>query len=146
MARFYLLACTFVMALCAHAQNKAPKPEDEIRKFYFVLLRKWPHRGQDSATAAKIQASHLANIHRLYDEGKLKVAGPFVQEDSHGGEDGDWQGIFIFDCATQDAVDSLLKSDPAIAAGRLTYEIHSWHTSAIGSFKPGKPSPPAPLH
>jgi uncharacterized protein len=75
----------------------------------------------------------MANIRKLYAEGKLKVAGPF-------GDDGNWRGIFIFDCETKEEVENLLKTDPAIAAGRLAYELHPWYTSPIGSFTPGKPA------
>jgi len=96
------------------------------------MLTAGPNRGQDSVTAVKIQEGHLANIDRLYNEGKIKVAGPF-------GDKGNWKGIFIFDCETKEEVESLLKTDPAIAAGRLAYDIRPWYTAPIGSFAPGKP-------
>lgn len=108
------------------------KPESQIRKYYFVMLLKGNNRNQDSVTAAKIQEGHIANIVRLNKAGKLKVAGPF-------GDDGNWRGIFIFDCETEEEVKKLLDTDPAIAAGRLAYEIHPWYTAPMGSFKPGKP-------
>lgn len=38
----------------AAAQNN-PKPEEQIRKYWFVMLLKGPVRNQDSVTAAKIQ-------------------------------------------------------------------------------------------
>jgi uncharacterized protein YciI len=99
------------------------------------MLTAGSNRSQDSATAARIQQGHMANINRLYHDGKLKVAGPF-------GDEGKWVGIFIFDCETQEEVEKLLKTDPAIAAGRLDYEIHPWWTAATGSFVPGKPAKP----
>ena len=114
------------------AQKKPPSPEEQIRKYYFVMLTRGTNRTHDSATAAKIQAGHIDNINRLYNEGKIKVAGPF-------GDNGNWRGIFIFDCATQEEVESLLKTDPAISSGRLSYEVHPWYTAPIGSFVPGKP-------
>ena len=111
------------------------KLEDQIRQYWFVMLTAGNNRSQDSATAAKIQEAHLANINRLYNEGKLKVAGPF-------GDEGQWIGLFIFDCKDKEEVEKLLKTDPAIAAGRLHYEIHPWWTAATGSFVPGKPKAP----
>jgi len=111
------------------------KPGDQIRQYWFVMLTAGNDRNQDSATAAKIQEAHLANIKRLYNEGKLKVAGPF-------GDEGKWIGIFIFDCTIKEEVEKLLSTDPAIAAGRLNYEIHPWWTSPVGSFVPGKPLKP----
>ena len=107
----------------------------KIQQYWFVLLTTGPNRSQDSATAAKLQTGHLENIRRLYNEGKVKVAGPF-------GDEGDWQGFFIFDCATKEEVEKLLQTDPSIAAGRMLYQIKSWYTVPIGSFTPGKPSKP----
>ncbi len=108
------------------------KPDNQVRQYWFVMLTAGNNRSQDSATAAKIQEGHMANITKLYYEGKLKVAGPF-------GDDGKWRGIFIFDCKTKEEVENLLKTDPAVLSGRLAYEIHSWWTAATGSFAPGKP-------
>jgi len=134
MKKLFLIVAAAISLQYAGAQNdkKIPTPEDQVRQYYFVMLTKGKNRTQDSAAAAEIQRGHLANIGRLYNEGKVKVAGPF-------GDDGDWRGIFIFDCPTKEEVETLLKTDPAIAAGRLAYEIHPWWTAPIGSFVPGKP-------
>jgi uncharacterized protein len=131
---FILLGLLFAFAPVFAQQNdsKEKKPIEQIRKYWFVLLKAGPDRTQDSATAAKLQEGHIANIDRLYYEGKIKVAGPF-------GEKGDWKGLFIFDAETKDEVEKLLQTDPAIAAGRLAYEIKPWYTAPIGSFVPGKP-------
>ena len=112
--------------------EKNVKPENQIRKYYFVMLTRGQNRSHDSATAAKIQEGHIANIDRLYEEGKIKVAGPF-------GDNGNWRGLFIFDCEEQAEVEKLLQTDPAISSGRLAYEIHPWYTAPMGSFVPGKP-------
>jgi uncharacterized protein len=134
MKKILAFALAIALAATAGAQHddKEKKPLEQIRKYWFVLLKTGPDRSQDSATAARIQAGHLANIGRLYEEGKIKVAGPFA-------EPGDWKGIFIFDAATREEVEGLLKTDPAIASGRLGYEIRPWYTAPIGSFTPGKP-------
>jgi uncharacterized protein len=139
MKRFLvLLTCFLAVSFSSFSQNKS-KPtkiktalENTIKQYWFVMLLKGENRTQDSAAAAKIQDGHMANIRRLYEEGKLKVAGPF-------GDEGTWRGIFIFDCETKEEVEQLLNTDPAIAAGRLAYELHPWYTSPVGSFKPGKP-------
>lgn len=124
---FFSLTCNYLFA-----QKNNNKAEPEIRQYWFVMLTAGTNRSQDSTTAAKIQEGHMANITKLYYEGKIKVAGPF-------GDDGNWKGIFIFDSETKEEVEKLLQTDPAIAAGRLNYEIHPWWTAAQGSFKPGKP-------
>jgi uncharacterized protein len=119
-----------VLGKSIYSQDK--KAAAEIRQYWFVMLTKGNNRNQDSVTADKIQQGHMANITRLYNEGKLKVAGPF-------GDDGNWKGIFIFDCSSKEEVEKLLVTDPAIQSGRLAYEIHPWWTAASGSFLPGKP-------
>jgi uncharacterized protein len=134
---FFTAAILYCCINCA-AQTKAaakPKPEDQIKQYWFVMLIKGANRTQDSATAAKIQEGHMANINKLYYDGKIKVAGPF-------GDDGNWRGIFIFDAATKEDVESLLNTDPAVSSGRLSYDIHPWYTAPTGSFKPGKPAKP----
>jgi uncharacterized protein YciI len=126
----FMISC---ITLAAQQRTLADQhPENQVRKYWFVMLLKGNNRTQDSATAAKIQEDHLANIHKLYEEGKLKVAGPF-------GDDGNWLGIFIFDCASKENAEKLLQTDPAIISGRLTYDIRPWYTAPIGSFVPGKP-------
>jgi uncharacterized protein len=107
--------------------NANPKIENRIKQFWFVMLVKGSNRIQDSVEAVKVQEGHMANIKKLYSEGKLKVADPF-------GDDGNWRGVFIFDVATKEEVENLLNTDPAIAAGRLAYELHPWYTAPTGSF------------
>lgn len=133
MKQSLLLLFTCLLFQYAFSQQTDKQPEQKIRQYWFVMLTKGTNRTQDSATAAKIQDGHMANIGRLYELGKIKVAGPF-------GDDGNWRGIFIFDCETKEEVESLLKTDPAISAGRLSYEIHPWWTMPSGSFSPGKPT------
>ncbi len=130
---FFLL----VVTCKAYAQQGTEKPKEKIQTYWFMMLLKGPNRSQDSATAAKIQEGHMSNIARLHKEGKLKVAGPF-------GDGGDWVGLFIFDasapgCKTKEEIELLAKTDPAIIAGRLTYDIRPWWTIGSGSFKTGIP-------
>ena len=128
----YLLVCLLLITCSASAQEKKQNNTPNIRQYWFVMLMKGTNRSQDSLTAAKLQAGHMSNMQKMYEDGKLKVAGPF-------GDDGNWRGIFIFDCETKEEVLKLLAQDPAIAAGRLAYEIHPWYTEPSGSFTPGKP-------
>jgi uncharacterized protein len=128
----FLLSFVITSSILAQQAGKDKKPAEQVRKYWFVLLKTGANRNQDSATAARIQEGHFANIQKLYDEGKIKVAGPF-------GESGDWKGIFIFDAETKEEVEKLLHTDPAISSGRLSYEIKQWYTAPIGSFVPGKP-------
>ena len=108
--------------------NTNPEKEWEMKQYYMVFLTKGPNRNQDSTTAANIQKGHLENIGRLNKEKKLIVAGPFL-------DDQNMRGIFIFDVPTEKEVIDLLNTDPAIIAGRLSYEIHPWMTAKGNCFE-----------
>ncbi len=116
----------------AFAQSEK-KPSEKIDRYWFVMLKPGPNRGQDSATAAKIQRGHLDNIDRLYREGLVKVAGPFAKNDLQ------WRGIFIMDCEDRATCEKHLQTDPAIESGRLVYDLVEWYTAPMGSFIHGKP-------
>lgn len=137
MKQFFLFCIVLFLGGYSFAQENKERLQQKIQQYWFVMLLKGDNRTQDSATAARIQEGHMANINKLYYEGKLKVAGPF-------GDNGNWQGIFIFDasaqgCKTKEEIEKLLKTDPAIASGRLVYDIRPWWTAATESFKPGVP-------
>lgn len=117
----------FFGSLSAIAQSNANNA-DNLKPYFFVLLKKGPHRDQDSVTAAKIQKAHMENINRMAAIGKLNVAGPFLDE-------GEMRGIFIFDSGSEDEVRRMVENDAAIKAGRLTYEIHPWMTEKGTCFK-----------
>ena len=131
--RYFLLVAASVMVLNGFSQSDTATvktPKYEMKQYWFVMLVKGKDRDKitDTAVLRKLQAGHMANIQRLADLGKLNVAGPF-------GDDGNWRGIFIFDCVTKEEVVGYLKTDPAIAAGRMDYEIHPWWTAKGTVFK-----------
>lgn len=105
--------------------DNTEKTEDlsNMKVFYMVFLKKGESRGQSEEEAAIIQKGHRANMTRLWKEGYLVMAGPMAEE-------GELRGIFIFDADSKEFVDSLCRTDPAIQAGRLSYEIHPWYTEA----------------
>ena len=41
-----------------------------------------------------------------------------------------YEGIFIFNLKTVKEADEMLVTDPAVAAGRFSYEVYSWYGSA----------------
>jgi len=94
-----------------------------MKKYVVAFLKKGPKRDQDSATAASLQAAHMANIGRMAKEGTLVLAGPFL-------DDGDLRGIYIFNVETIEEAKALTETDPAIKAGRLSMELHPWYGSA----------------
>ena len=130
--RLLILAFVLIITINGYSQkdSAAVKPKYEMKQYWFVMLVKGKDRDKitDTAVLNKLQAGHMANMQRLADMGKLNVAGPF-------GDDGNWRGIFIFDCKTKEEVEGYLKTDPAIAAGRMDYEIHPWWTAKGTTFK-----------
>lgn len=110
------------------ATSKKPAPAEEkkyeMKQYWFVMLTRGARRNEitDTALINRLQAGHMKNMEIMANAGKLTLAGPF-------GDDGNWRGLFIFNAATKEEVEKLLKDDPAIVAGRLDYEIHPWWTA-----------------
>jgi uncharacterized protein YciI len=100
----------------------------EMKRYFFVMLTKGPNRSQDSVTVQKLQEGHMANISKMAEMKKLAIAGPFLDE-------GLWRGIFILNVETAEEAKQLIDNDPAVKAGRLSYEIHPWY-GARGSTLP----------
>lgn len=94
-----------------------------MKQYVMAYLKKGPNRDLDSTAAAELQNAHLANIGRLAEEGKLVLAGPFM-------DDGDVRGIYIFDVTSIDEAQKLTETDPAIKAGSLIMELRPWYGSA----------------
>ena len=94
-----------------------------MKQYVMAFLKAGPNRSQDEETAAKLQTAHLKNIQRLAVEGKLLLAGPFL-------DDGNVRGIYIFNVTTLDEAEKLTQTDPAIQAGSLVMELHLWYGSA----------------
>lgn len=94
-----------------------------MKTYVMAFLKAGPSRSQDDDEAARLQRAHLDNIERLSREGKLVLAGPFM-------DDGDFRGIYVFDVDTVEEAEALTATDPAIQAGRLTMELHPWYGSA----------------
>ena len=94
-----------------------------MKKYVMAFLKAGANRSQDKEEAAKIQKAHMDNIQRMAEEGKLIVAGPFL-------DDGELRGIYIFNVETVEEARQLTETDPAVKAGRLVMELHPWYGSA----------------
>tara|TARA_Y100001972_G_scaffold127583_1_gene184883 strand:- start:6958 stop:7437 length:480 start_codon:yes stop_codon:yes gene_type:complete len=94
-----------------------------MRKYVLAYLKAGPNRDQDSTETARLQRAHLDNITRMAEEGKLVLAGPFL-------DDGEVRGIYIFAVETIEEAKALTTTDPAIQAGRLIMDLHPWYASA----------------
>jgi uncharacterized protein len=137
MKKLLFLSLIF-LALKGFAQTKALKSpasydsvlakklgadEYGMKRYVMAFLKDGPTPIADSAKRMELQRAHLKNIFRLADEGKLIVAGPFI-------DDQEVRGIFIFNVSTIEEARALTQTDPAIQAGELIMELRPWYGSA----------------
>ena len=94
-----------------------------MKHYVMAFLKAGHNRSQDSVEASAIQSAHLKNIMRLAGEGKLLVAGSFL-------DDQELKGIFIFNTGSLEEARALAETDPAVRAGRLVLEPKAWYGSA----------------
>jgi uncharacterized protein YciI len=73
-----------------------------------------------NARIDSLQAGHMANMQRRYEEGWLIGAGPVLDPASS------LRGLFFFKADSVAQVEPLVATDPAIAAGRLRIELVRW--------------------
>lgn len=104
--------------------QKTGADEYGMKHYVIAILKRGPNRTKDSTEAAELQKAHLENIMRLADEGKLVIAGPFMDDID------DVRGIYIFDVETIEEARKLTETDPAIQAGSLVMELKPWYGSA----------------
>ncbi len=94
-----------------------------MKRYVMAFLKRGPNQSQSKEEAERLQRAHLDNIGKLAEQGKLVVAGPFL-------DNGEIRGIYIFNVTTIEEAEALTKTDPAIQAGRLVMELHPWYGSA----------------
>jgi uncharacterized protein len=104
--------------------KKLDADEYGMKQYVMAFLKRGPNRSQDSTQREEIQHAHLKNIMRLADEGKLIIAGPFL-------DDKDIRGIFIFNVNDIEEANKLVETDPAVKAGVLSVELHPWYGPAM---------------
>jgi len=107
----------------AQLAQKLGADEYGMKTYVMAFLKRGPNRLKDSVARAELQKAHLKNITKLVADGKLIIAGPFL-------DDQEIRGIFIFNVSTVDEAKKLTETDPAIKAGTLIMELHPWYGSA----------------
>ncbi|MGH9366989.1 MAG: YciI family protein [Thermoanaerobaculia bacterium] len=87
-----------LLALRAAAPAEEGPGGYEMTTYYVGFLYKGPTwTPQSTPETQKLQEAHLANIRKMAQEGKLLVAGPFM-------DNGDLRGLYIFKVATMGKV------------------------------------------
>ena len=126
--KIIVLALFLFSSGSVYSQAAKEVKDGEMKQYFLVLLKRGPMRNQDSATTAQLQKDHLANIGRLYTEGKIDLAGPM-------GHDGDLRGIFVMNAGSFAEAKALCDTDPMIKAGRLIAEIYPWWAEKGGKLR-----------
>ena len=124
MKRILLLLIILICIGNIQAQDSETKKEvkdGEMKKYYMVFLKTGPNKDySDTAKIQKYQAGHMANIMRVYEMGKMDIAGPF-------GGNTELRGIFIMNVDKEEEIKELLADDVYIKEGYLIYEILPWY-------------------
>jgi uncharacterized protein len=107
----------------AELAQKLGADELGMKSYVIAFLSTGPVKLADSLERVELQKAHLKNIVRLMEEGKLLIAGPFLDKQP-------LPGIYIFDVATIEEAARLAATDPAVRAGTLVMELHPWYGSA----------------
>jgi len=134
------IAIMTIMASCAHSDTTSPKNIEApafdstraialgadnygMAKYVMAFLYEGPNRNLNPDESSDLQKAHMNNISKMAEEGKLALAGPFL-------DNGELRGIYIFNVATIEEAESLTNTDPAIKAGSLRMELRPWYGSA----------------
>jgi len=137
MLKYFITSALLIVNLSCFAQGKSShQPTYDaalaqklgadqygMKTYVMAFLKAGPDHIKDSVAREELQKAHLKNIIRLADEGKLVMAGPFLDNQ-------DIRGIFIFNVPTVEDARKLTETDPAVKAGVLVMELHPWYGSA----------------
>ncbi|MFL9834468.1 YciI family protein [Chryseobacterium terrae] len=96
-----------------------------MKAYTIVMLTTGTAKIDDKEKKSELMKGHMENIGKLAKEGKITVAGPFLEKNQR-----DYRGMFIFNTKSKEEAESWVKTDPAVAAGIFNYEIFSWYGSA----------------
>lgn len=133
------LSLSFLMATLSFAQQKKtekPKFNQELatslgadkygmKAYTIIMLTTGSAKIEDKAKMGELMKGHMTNIGKLANEGKIIVAGPFLEKNKEN-----YRGMFIFNTKSKEEAESWVKTDPAVAAGVFNYEIFPWYGSA----------------
>ena len=109
----------FVAALAGSAADGTAA--NGTARYYIAFLRPIPSRKSLSkAEGDRIQTAHMANIHKMAQDGVLVAAGPF-DDTPHT-----ISGIFVFKVDSLQSAQQIASRDPTVTEHRNTIDVHTW--------------------
>jgi uncharacterized protein len=94
-----------------------------MRRYVMAFLKAGPAQAMEPEQVREIQRGHMQHINHMAAQGKLVLAGPFM-------DGGDLRGLFVFAVDSMEEAEALTAADPAVQAGRLLMELRPWYGSA----------------
>ncbi|HMC30438.1 MAG TPA: YciI family protein, partial [Candidatus Angelobacter sp.] len=101
-----------------------------LEKYALLLAHQGESWDPKSPAFQDVVNKHVPYLKSLIDQGKLAVAGPFL-------DGGELKGVFIYSVPIEEAM-KLENEDPMVKAGNFKIEGHPWAT-AKGVLTPGQP-------
>jgi uncharacterized protein len=106
----------------APGAQAAIEPPPNMTTYYMVFLRRSPQWTPEGPGVKELIEAHLANIRRLAQEGKLLLAGPFLEQTGPGS----LAGLFVLQAGSTAEAREIAGTDPAVKGGRFTIEVLPW--------------------
>jgi uncharacterized protein YciI len=117
----WICALALAALLAGGVSAEPPAPGVAALPYYVVFLRPNPARKPiTQAERERIQAAHMANIHRMADGGILAAAGPMEDQPTT------ISGLFFFKAPSLEEARRIAALDPTVAEGRNTVDVHPW--------------------
>lgn len=95
-----------------------------MKSYILVILQTGTQTVTDEAKRNELFKGHQENIRKLTEEGKLVVAGPFMQNDLA------YRGLFILNTSSIEEAKLMLEKDPTVNAGIFNAVYLPWYGSA----------------
>jgi uncharacterized protein YciI len=123
-------ACLMLVGAVARGSEASSQdPKFEMATFYVDLLVRTPKLATTQpAELQKIRPAHLKHLDALAANGKLLIAGPFI-------DNGRFAGLAVFSASSAEEAKSLEDADPLVVSGLCSVEALKWW-AAKGIMKP----------
>lgn len=128
--KFLILCCTLTVSAQeshvydARLAESLGADDYGMKSYVLVILKTGNSTLTDTSIIQEKFRGHMENIALLAEENKLVVAGPLGKNDLN------YRGIFIFNTNSIETAELWVKTDPAVEAGLLDYELLNWYGSA----------------